>query len=283
MTLIGKIFTMLIFVMSVGFLFLSLTVFATHRNWRDEVMRPQAASGQPKGLKFQIQDQQEINENLRNELEASKRTLAAEKAARRAVIATLAKKVKELDAELTKQIAEFQTLQATNNTNANTLQQKTQYLANLTTEVEGLREEIRDAQQERDEKVETVVALTDKVNSTNGQARQLAERRGQLLAQVTQLKQVMDAHGIRLTESPDLQAPPVDGFVTAVGSKDLVEISLGSDDGMRRGHRLEVYRDNKYLGSVVIKDTRPDRSVASIVANIRKGTIKVNDRVTTTL
>jgi len=52
---------------------------------------------------------------------------------------------------------------------------------------------------------------------------------------------------------------------------------------MRRGHRLEVYRDNKYLGSVIIQDTRPDRSVASIVANIRKGTIKVNDRVTTTL
>ena len=125
--------------------------------------------------------------------------------------------------------------------------------------------------------------MTDKVNSSNSQARQLAERRGQLLAQVTQLKQVMDAHGIRLTESPDLQAPPVDGFVTAVGSKDLVEISLGSDDGMRRGHRLEVYRDNKYLGSVIIQDTRPDRSVASIVANIRKGTIKVNDRVTTTL
>ncbi|MAR11949.1 MAG: hypothetical protein CL681_18535 [Blastopirellula sp.] len=274
---------MLIFVMSVGFLFLSLTVFATHRNWRAEVMRPEAANGQPKGLKFQIQDQQEINENLRNELEASKRTLAAEKAARRAVIATLAKKVKELEAELTTQIADFQALQATNNTNANTLQQKTQYLANLTTEVEGLRQEIRDAQQERDEKVETVVALTDKVNSSNGQARQLAERRGQLLAQVTQLKQVMDAHGIRLTESPDLQAPPVDGFVTAVGSKDLVEISLGSDDGMRRGHRLEVYRDNKYLGSVIIQDTRPDRSVASIVANIRKGTIKVNDRVTTTL
>ena len=35
MTLVGKIFTVLILIMSVAFMMLAVTIFATHRNWRD--------------------------------------------------------------------------------------------------------------------------------------------------------------------------------------------------------------------------------------------------------
>ena len=54
MNLLGKIFTVLIFVMSIVFMSLSLMVFATHKNWK------QAAIGvNPKnpGLKMQLEQE----------------------------------------------------------------------------------------------------------------------------------------------------------------------------------------------------------------------------------
>ena len=42
MTLVGKIFTMLIFVLSIIFMAFSIMVFATHRNWRTQAGKLQA-------------------------------------------------------------------------------------------------------------------------------------------------------------------------------------------------------------------------------------------------
>ena len=73
------------------------------------------------------------------------------------------------------------------------------------------------------------------------------------------------------------------GVITAVGERNLVEISIGSDDGLRVGHRLHVYRDNTYLGHAVVLKTDPDRSVAQIDKKTQRGAIQARDQVTTTL
>jgi hypothetical protein len=71
----------------------------------------------------------------------------------------------------------------------------------------------------------------------------------------------------------------VEGEVTAVGEKNLVEISLGADDGIRVGHKLDVYREGAYLGKVVVVRTSQDRAVAEIILDYLKGTIREGDRV----
>ena len=88
-----------------------------------------------------------------------------------------------------------------------------------------------------------------------------------------------------MTEFTDVAniPPVVDGVVTAVGANDLIEISIGSDDGIRQGHTLEVYRDASYLGRVVIQSTEPDRAVARVLKDFRKGIIRKGDRVATKL
>jgi len=64
-----------------------------------------------------------------------------------------------------------------------------------------------------------------------------------------------------------------------------VEISIGSDDGIREGHELEVYRASNnttaYLGRIVIRKTRPERAVGEILKDYIKGPIQANDRVFT--
>src|SRR5688572_10141609 len=47
MNLTGKIFTMLILIMSVLFMAFSVMVFATHRNWKEFADNPTPSSGKP--------------------------------------------------------------------------------------------------------------------------------------------------------------------------------------------------------------------------------------------
>ena len=76
MTLVGKIFTVLVLIMSIAFMMLAVTVFATHRNWRDVVTLPD-------GLKSQIEALSKTNGELRTEISRAKDQIALEQAARR--------------------------------------------------------------------------------------------------------------------------------------------------------------------------------------------------------
>jgi hypothetical protein len=88
-----------------------------------------------------------------------------------------------------------------------------------------------------------------------------------------------------LPDSPGLDHPEnrVEGRVLAVtgeGDKSMVELSIGSDQGLKAGHRFEVYRlddaNSLYLGQVEVVAITPDRSTAKVVQ--MKGPIKRGDR-----
>ncbi len=93
----------------------------------------------------------------------------------------------------------------------------------------------------------------------------------------------MERRGVSPTASIDGVPPPVDGIIESVGKDGLVQISLGSDDGIEKGHKLEVYRGGKYLGRIEVWQTAPDSSVARILPEFRKGPIAKEDRVATRL
>jgi len=104
-----------------------------------------------------------------------------------------------------------------------------------------------------------------------------------LATEITQMKMVMDAHGLTKTTLVSKIPPKVEGRVLAVGAKDLIEISIGADDGLKEGHALEVYRGNTYLGRITIIKTSPDRAVGQIVKELQRGQIKQGDNVSTKL
>ena len=111
----------------------------------------------------------------------------------------------------------------------------------------------------------------------------LLRRRRELHQRVGEVFEERYANRLDEFAPVDHKAPTVDGVVTAVGAKDLLEISIGSDDGLRKGHTLEVYRANSYLGRVIVRETWPDRAVVQIIPEYRKGMIKKGDRVATKL
>ncbi len=66
-----------------------------------------------------------------------------------------------------------------------------------------------------------------------------------------------------------------------------IAISIGADEGLLKGHRLEVYRIaqgvSTYLGRIEITATQPDKAVAKILPEFQKGQIQVGDSVASQL
>ncbi|HEY2881954.1 MAG TPA: hypothetical protein VGJ15_05960, partial [Pirellulales bacterium] len=69
MNLVGKIFVVLIFIMSIMFAAFSIMVYSTHKNWRDEIVRTSADArgNQSPGWKERYTKKEEENAKLKNE------------------------------------------------------------------------------------------------------------------------------------------------------------------------------------------------------------------------
>ena len=69
--------------------------------------------------------------------------------------------------------------------------------------------------------------------------------------------------------------PSVDGLVSQVkqtAGAQLVEVTIGADDGLKQGNTVEVYRGSRYLGRIEILKTSPDRAVGRVDRAIPAGT-----------
>lgn len=284
MNFIGKILTVLIAVMSLVFMTMAIMLYATHTNWRDVVMRQQASGGQPKGLKYQLDDLKTERKNLADQLEAAKKDLQNEQTIKGDRLAKLENTIAELReqrAALEKQAQDLKISQG----EAVTAMLKTQdTLKKLRDEVETLRKDIRQAQQERDDSFEKAVALADQVHQREIDVKRLTGEKNDLAADTTRMRDLLRAHDVNPDEDPSVVLLRVSGVVLAVVGSDSVELSIGADDGLKKGHRLEVFRSqagqNRYMGRVEIVETTPDRAVARILPEYRKGAIREGDNVT---
>jgi hypothetical protein len=282
MTLVGKIFTVLIFVMSICFMTASVMVFATHKNWKLYAQNTDTAKGKI-GLEKQLADLRILETNLKEELERYKKSLEVERAARRAVLGSLNARLVKSETELAAKQREYESLIASLGKVSEEYKVTQGRLVTLETEIAANRQTLRDTQADLDSKFGQVVKLTDDLNQASGLKMRLDERNTQLALQVTRMKLVMDAHGLNTDSLVAHIAPRVTGVVLAVNASDLIEVSIGSDDGLKPGHVMQVYRGNTYLGQITIRSTGPDRAVGQIDKAYQRGKIQKGDNVTTKL
>ena len=278
MTLVGKILVVLIFIMSLVFMSFTVMVYSTHRNWKDLVENPSS------GLKARLTQREQEKRQLENERQEILNKLAYERATRTEALAVLEVKLSELTAELARNEETLRTTQTqlgeANQLVSSSLAQKQR----LTTEVEKLREEVKGAREDRDFQVAEVQKLTDKINQSEGQLRRLRDRNNQLTGELGRAQVLLDSNDLDLNAPLDGQPPRLDGVVTAVRQRDLVEVSLGADEGVRRGHKLDIYAGSgAYLGRLEVVETAPDRAVGRVVPQYSQGVIRKGDRVATKL
>jgi hypothetical protein len=209
--------------------------------------------------------------------------LNEERAARRQALAALQSKLIDLQQQVNVKESQLGTATAENSQLVKELETAQALLIATTKEVETLRGELVVAKEDRDEKFNVVVSLNDQKHNAEGEARRLAERNSQLALDVADQRQALDSAGIDPAKGFDDRPPRgLDARVDEV-LNNLVEISIGSDDGLRVGHQLDIIRGSNYLGRITIRQLEPNRAVGEIDPNLQRGNVQKGDRVTTNL
>jgi len=275
MNLVGKIFAFLVLAMSLVFMAFAVAVYGTHKNWRDVVENPNT------GLKAKIVAEQAKIKEQEEQIDVLKKQIVEGDAEKRTVLAKLESYRTTKDTELANIQAQQLELQQTNQATVAAMTAGQSNLDKMTKEVEVLRKEIREAQAERDKSFDQVVKLTDQVHQVTNEITRLKEREGQLAQQLAATRMILSKRGISAAETD--VPPPLRGKVLAVSTSDLLELSLGADDGIRAGNTLEVFRGNSYLGRVQVVKTESNRAVAKILPDFKKGAIQKGDDVATQL
>ena len=165
-----------------------------------------------------------------------------------------------------------------------TMKSTQETLAKLRDEVETLRRDIREAQQDRDENFAESVRLADLLQQADVKAKRLEGEKIALGVDVTRQRDLLRVHDVNPDQDPAGMLPRVNGLVMAVAGSGVVEVSIGEDDGLKKGHQLQVYRtgggENRYLGRLEVMETAADRAVCRVMPKFRTGAIQVGDRVT---
>ncbi len=269
MTLVGKIFSMMIFIMTIVIMVIAISVYTTHTNWQVEA----------ENHKKDCEDQQAINKALQDTIENLKTTVAQEKAARAFRLAALetAKQLAvadrdKLQGDLVKKSGNLREVVALMGITHTALVD----LGDSMTKVNG---DIVKTAASRDSIAKDVVLRGAIIDSLEGTVRNLTVRNKALAAQVASLTNTLKENGIRpgSTDAPGL-APK--GKITATKGN-LVEVSIGGDDGLKVGHECNIFRGSNFIGRIRISKVSPDRSVGTVDPKITKGIPKIGDSIET--
>jgi outer membrane murein-binding lipoprotein Lpp len=281
MNFVGKILIVTIFVMSCVFMGVAVTVYGTHTNWHDKVV------GKPNGLNIQLTKLKSEKNALQQQKEKLENSLTKEKTDRASQVTQLENRVAEMKADRDKRESEIAAIRKQAETAAAGMAATHKTLESFRGEVSGRRDAIHKAELQRDDSFKRSVALADSVHQLETEQQRLEARFADLTVDANRMRDLLRANQMDPTAAPDGVLPTVKGLVMAIPRSGLMEISIGSDDGLQKGHSLEVYRIgegvSKYLGRVEVVRTSPDKAVCQILPEYRKGLIREGDRVASKL
>jgi len=275
MNLLGKFFIVSIAVAAIFMMAISMAVYTNHHNWRDEAKKLDTQLSETKNKNEQLASSyRSLESQLSAEVEASQQEVRKLESERVELIAQNATKQTDLDQLRQQQRASTAAVASTQQNNEK-----------LTAEVEVLRASIRENQQARDEAVATTIRSTDKSHQLLGKLSRLNERHIQLAQQLGEKTSLLRESGIDLND-PQAAVPHVRGLVSATlrqAGSQLIEITIGSDDGLKPQQTIEIFRGERYLGRAEILRTEPDRAVGRIIRRFQQGQIQEGDDVATKL
>ncbi|QDU06785.1 hypothetical protein [Gimesia aquarii] len=142
--------------------------------------------------------------------------------------------------------------------------------------------------------------LEDTIFTQSIREKNLVAKQNKLLNELKYLNKIVANLGVDPKDPAiaGMQSPPpaVEGLILNTkkdkrnGTK-FVEVSLGSDDGLSKGHQLFVYRFGtkangnrpKYLGKIELVYVDPDKAVGTVIDAAKNGVIEKGDHVNSKL
>jgi len=259
MTFLGRVFTIVILVCSVAFFVAALLANASHMNYKDKLVDLRKQVDQ---LNTTIKATKTANEKLQT-------SLSQEQIARRAALAALQTQLDLSASQLAEANKKLSDLNSVNTMQNQNLSQTIDRLKSTQSQNEAYKAEIDKVITDRNAVRIAVIKLTDELNSLKSIESDLIAQVKQLQDSSTMFEALSETRGsalksVGLTDVDDVPPADLRGEVLAVNSNQLVEISLGRDDGLREGHTLEIYRGAQYLGRVQISKTQDDKSSSDL-------------------
>jgi hypothetical protein len=279
MNLVGKILTALIALFSLVFMSFAMAVYATHTNWRDKVMNPET------GLQAQLKKEQDAKKDLQGQYDRLVAERDAERKAARDAAAALKTKADDLAKEIADAKKALADVQERERQAVAAMQATQSRTTSAVAERDELRKNLLEARKQRDEEFKKVVELTDNLHQTANELKTLQDKHRVVAQDLRKYKDLAAMQGLTGDIDGILQKvpPKVGGNVTKVSGTGLIEIDLGADAGLHKGHQMEVSREGAggptYLGRVEIVETEPDRAVCKILPEFQKGMIQKGDHV----
>lgn len=279
MTNVGKILVVLIAFAATGFMFLAVTVFTTRINWKNKYDEQLAEYKKLQEKKASLDTNiQTLTQAITVAVDNHKRdrdSLLVQTKNQQSEYATLLENLKQARSD----VAKYETRAA-------------EALAEARARVEeslGLRKQLDETQKEKREAIKKQFELNQQLIELQDNFETIAARLNALTERETNLVAVLRSYGIfdettkdertLLRENP----PDIQGVVTEADTQGKhIQISVGSDDGLRKGHRLHIFRlkpEGKYLGQIELIEVDSDKSVGRIVPTLKRGNIQEGDRV----
>ncbi len=276
MNLLGKVLTGVILITSLIVMVVAVMVYSTHRNFKEDADK----------LTAQLNNAKQQNQQLESKLRSLESLLTGEVETAKQEVAKLESERIQLVAENTTFQSELDLLRQEQRTNTAAVVATQSNNESLTSEVDALRTAIQENQQARDEAVAVTIRATDELHQAQGTLTSLRERSIQLVQELGTATSMLRESGIDPSTDPKAGVPNVRGVVSAIhraAGNQLIEVSVGADDGIKPGHTIEVFRGERYLGRAEILKTEPDRAVGRVIRRFQQGQIQEGDHVATKL
>jgi uncharacterized protein YlxW (UPF0749 family) len=281
MTQVGKILVLVIMAFSLMFLGISAMVFTTSKNWKTET---QKKAEEVTKIKKSLQDEQARVAEAKKNLEDAKAYADQEKKSLESRIRTLEDTNKRDLANIEavrKDLVVAEQNAKTSLDEVEARRKETMLLRDQKSAVEKQANEYQLRQADLNDRIRELERMMDTATRNNKD----------LLERVAKYTTLLQTHGlstdiaqIKGLENP----PPVSGKVMKIDpTNKRMELSIGADDGLVKGHELFLYRTMpraEYLGRVQIIEVDPDQSVARVVGSTVQGKkIKEGDIVSSTI
>lgn len=170
MNLIGRVCIVAVFIMSILFMAFAFMVYATHRDWPTLVREREQ----------EVRTQRNRNNELQQEMARVRASLELETAARMQVLTVLESRAARLGNELRAKNQSLSELRGQHNEAIATMKLAQEELGKLNDGVQLLRGQTDKARAERDDELQKVVALQDRLGQREGAARRLKDRNDEL-------------------------------------------------------------------------------------------------------
>lgn len=286
----GKILVVIQLVLSIAFMAFAGVVYTAHINWRTVALTEKANVTKKAGE----------NNDLQTQMDAMRTEFAAKMKEANEKVGELEATKKGLDADVKRFRDQVSDLQVAGKTSSEQALIAGQESSARKSEADNQREINHGLTSKRDLESNERIKLEDEKRGLEVALDSAVKKNTDLIRRLAILQRALEAAGLTsdVNELATKDSPPpvVNGKIDDVkaprqkGGTELVEITLGSDDGLKRGHEMFIWRPAaagqpkaKYLGKIVIRDTTPDRAVGEVIETSRNGVIQKGDNVTTKL